>query len=155
MLFSRLRQEDLLLSFEDIDSYLEEDLDRICFARGINLQQTENEKREDLKLWLSISNLRNVPHSLLLFARVNDFTSNMFEMDNDETYDEVLRRSKTDAYYIESLRVFEKAFGMDRLDELIEEMTKRYNETEYDPSENKFIFTDQDYETQVNALSEF
>jgi len=43
-------------------------------------------------LWLSISNLRNVPHSLLLIARINDFASESFAIDEDETADEILRR---------------------------------------------------------------
>ena len=30
-------------------------------------------------------------------------------------------QSKSDAYYIESVRAFEKAFGMDRLEKIIEE----------------------------------
>ena len=51
-----------------------------------------SEKLKDLKLWLSISNLRNVPHSLLLIARVNDFSYDKFEIDANETQDEVLRR---------------------------------------------------------------
>jgi len=74
---------------------------------------------DDLKLWLSISNLRNVPHSLLLLSRVNDFEYDNFEIDENETQDEILRRSKSDAYYIESARVFDKAFGIDKLEQII------------------------------------
>ena len=58
---------------------------KICFKRGININQTIKEQKEDLKLWLSISNQRNVPHSLLLIARVSDFNSGMFKIDEDET----------------------------------------------------------------------
>jgi hypothetical protein len=155
MYFRKLRHEDMLLSFEDVSKFDEEQLDRICFSRGINIDQTKKDKEADLKLWLSISNLRNVPNSLLLFARINDFNSDMFQIEEDETYDEVLRRSKSDAYYIESLRVFEKAFGMDRLQELITEMTTRYKTMEYNPAEDKYVFTEQDLQQQADALSEF
>jgi len=41
---------------------------------------------------MSISNLRNVPHSLLLFSRITDFTEDLFEMSDDEDEYEVLRR---------------------------------------------------------------
>jgi hypothetical protein len=33
-----------------------------------------------------------VPHSLLLIARINDFASESFAIDEDETADEILRR---------------------------------------------------------------
>ena len=47
-----------------------------ALARKISLK----EKKDDLKLWLSISNQRNVPHSLLLFIRINDFINDVFEI---------------------------------------------------------------------------
>jgi len=48
---------------------------------------------KDLKLWMSISNLRNVPHSLLLYSRIADYASeDMFEISDDEDEYEVLRR---------------------------------------------------------------
>jgi hypothetical protein len=47
----------------------------------------------DLKLWISISNLRNVPHSLLLYSRISDYASeDLFEITEDEDEFEVLRR---------------------------------------------------------------
>ena len=81
-----------MLRAEDVHLFPEEELDRICFNRAINIDQTHREKVEDLRLWLSISNLRNVPHSLLLIARINDYTSEIFAVDDDETPDEILRR---------------------------------------------------------------
>jgi hypothetical protein len=49
---------------------------------------------KDLKLWLSISNLRNVPHSLLLYSRIQDYSSeDIFEIGEDEEEYEVLRRA--------------------------------------------------------------
>jgi hypothetical protein len=46
----------------------------------------------DLKLWLSISNLRDVPPSLLLFAMVREFVQNTFEVDEFDTQEDILRR---------------------------------------------------------------
>lgn len=37
MLFTRLRNEDLILSFEDLEKFDEEDIDKICFSRGIRI----------------------------------------------------------------------------------------------------------------------
>lgn len=81
-----------MISAEEVHNIPEEELDRICFNRAINIDQSHREKVEDLRLWLSISNLRNVPHSLLLIARINDYTSEIFAVDNDETTEEILRR---------------------------------------------------------------
>jgi hypothetical protein len=66
-------------------------------------------------LWLSISNQRNVPHSLLLYTRINDFTNDLFEMDADEDEEDILRRSPLDTYYLEKMKVFEETFGIDKL----------------------------------------
>jgi hypothetical protein len=68
-------------------------LDTICFERGIDIDQNKKEKLEELKLWLTISNLENVPHSLLLFSRIKDFLDeNHDEIDEDETPEEVLMK---------------------------------------------------------------
>lgn len=37
MYVNRLRQEDTILSFESLDSYTEEQIDQICFRRGIDI----------------------------------------------------------------------------------------------------------------------
>lgn len=66
-------------------------------------------------MWLSISNQRNVPHSLLLYTRINDFTNDLFEMDADEDEEDILRRSPLDTYYLEKMKVFEETFGIDKL----------------------------------------
>jgi hypothetical protein len=77
--FKKLRDEDVLMSFEQIDSLTEEELNFICYRRGIEIQDMSYEsKMKDLKLWMSISNLRNVPHSLLLYSRIADYADNLF-----------------------------------------------------------------------------
>lgn len=116
MYFARIRKEDESLSFDSLDSFNEDQLDAICFRRGIEIdKQTIKEKKEDLKLWLSISNQRNVPNSLLLHSRITDFTNDLFRIYEDEDDQEVLRRSPEDTYYLEKMRVFEETFGIDKL----------------------------------------
>ena len=46
----------------------------------------------DLKLWLSISNLRDVPPQMLLFAMVREFMNDTFEVDENDTQEDILRR---------------------------------------------------------------
>lgn len=58
---------------------------------------------KDLKLWMSISNLRNVPHSLLLYSRIADYASeDLFEISEDEDEYEVLRRVR----FFENLLIY-------------------------------------------------
>jgi hypothetical protein len=108
MLFRRLRNEDTILSAEDLFEFPEEQIDVICFNRGINIDQKFSRKIEDLRLWLSIS-----------LSRIQDFQNDSFNIDSDETSDEILRRSKTETYYLESVKVFEKAFAIDRLEQIL------------------------------------
>jgi len=80
MYFNRIRLEDESLPLNHLDDFTEEEIDAICFKRGIEIdRQTLKEKLVDIKLWLSISNQRNVPHSLLLLTRIKDFTHDLFE----------------------------------------------------------------------------
>lgn len=59
------------MSFEEVDKFTEVDLNAICLRRGIAFEdKTKEQKIKDLKLWMAISNLRNVPHSLLLYSRI-------------------------------------------------------------------------------------
>ena len=91
--FNRLRSEDELMSFEKMEKFTEEDLNFTCFRRGIEIQdKTYEQKMKDLKLWMSISNLRNVPHTLLLYSRIADYTDDLFQISEDEDEYEVLRR---------------------------------------------------------------
>lgn len=93
--FNKLRKEDELMSFEHVENYSEEELNLICYRRGIEISnKTYEQKMKDLKLWLSISNLRNVPNSLLLYSRITDYASeDLFEISEDEDEFEVLRRA--------------------------------------------------------------
>ena len=90
LIFNRLRVEDQMLSAEDISKIHENILAKICLDRGIDLDKSKREQVEDLRLWLSISNLRNVPHSLLLISRVSDFTKDLIINDEDETMNEAM-----------------------------------------------------------------
>lgn len=98
--FKNLRDEDVLMSFEQVDKISEAELNQICFRRGIEIQERPYEaKLKDLKLWMSISNLRNVPHSLLLYSRILDYADDLFQISEDEDEYEVLRRVSS-FYYL-------------------------------------------------------
>lgn len=91
----------------------------------------------------------------MLVVRLHDFHSNHMEVSNNETEAEILRRSKSDAYYLESVRAFEKVFGMDKLEKVIAETQAKHQTLLADPTKNQFIFDNDDLEKQVKALDEF
>ena len=67
------------MSFENLEKFTVEELNTVCLRRGIAYEdKTQEQKMKDLKLWMAISNLRNVPHTLLLYSRIQDYTDEMF-----------------------------------------------------------------------------
>jgi len=67
------------MSFEHVHKYPEEELNQICLRRGIAFENKEKHQiLKELKLWMAISNLVNVPNSLLLYTRISDYTDEMF-----------------------------------------------------------------------------
>lgn len=56
MYFRKIRKIDEEFSFKNLDNLTDEELDQICFKRGIDINQDRKEKLRDFKLWLSISN---------------------------------------------------------------------------------------------------
>ena len=79
MYFSKLRKEDEKMSFEALDKFTDQELNMMCLRRGIAFEdKSKEQKLKDLKLWMAISNLRNVPHTLLLFSRITEHTDEMF-----------------------------------------------------------------------------
>ena len=124
--FRKLRRDDALISFETIEKFDEAVVDKLCFERGIMIEDvTREQKIRDLKLWLSISNLNNVPDSLLLFSRIVDFEEDVFDITDDEDEYEVLRHVD-EVYLTEKMQVFERTFGIDDLEQIIAHIeTKR------------------------------
>jgi hypothetical protein len=93
MYFRRLRKDDTMISFEKLSKFEHERIDSICFKRGIEIEEKSHEEKiRELKLWMSISNLNNVPDSLLLFSRIVDFEDDLFKIEDDEDEYEILRR---------------------------------------------------------------
>ena len=104
------------LDMEDIDNFPESQLTKICFQRGINITQSRSEQLRDLKLWLWLSNKRNVPHSLLMWIVLRDFNS-----DHDHEEDSVAADEAQAESSLESVQAFEKAFGLDKFEKIIAE----------------------------------
>lgn len=159
MYFSRLRKEDESLTFSALDEFSEEQIDFICFKRGIDIdKQNLKQKKDDLKLWLSISNQRNVPHSLLLYTRINDFCNDIFEISDNEDDQEVLRRSPVDTYYLEKMRVFEETFGIDKLQNSVFKLGEKIKEAQVareQGEEISYVLDNNDLERMMFVVDEF
>lgn len=86
-----------------------------------------------------------MPHSLLLYTRVNDYNNDLFEISDDEDEAEILRRSSTDTYYLEKMKVFEETFGIDKLQSMVNKIEDKIDdETQYDPSSGKFLMKNEE-----------
>ena len=83
-------------------------LERVCFERGIEFQDvTRQMKLHDLKVWLTISNLKNVDHTLCLLTRVFDYDLKAFEENENLSSYEILKRCPQEIYYYAKQRVYE------------------------------------------------
>jgi hypothetical protein len=93
---------------------------------------------------------------LLLYTRVNDYTNHLFEIDESEDEQEVLRRDHDNTYYLEKMRVFEETFGIDKLLKLVSKMgTKLQDIDKYDPVNNQFLLNNTDLEKMMHAVDDF
>ena len=70
-------------------------------------------------MWLSISNLRNVPNSLLLYARIIAYGEQLYEIDDSDDEYEILRSAQDTVYFQEKVKIFEKTFGIHQLQKLV------------------------------------
>lgn len=90
---------------------------------------------------MSISNLRNVPDTLLLYSRIITLVEEIYQVSEDENEYEMLRDSESEIYFTEKFRIFEKTFGIEELHELVKRIDQARTKSEYKPSEGKFIFS--------------
>lgn len=126
--FDKIRKDDTLLTFDMVEKFDEETLNKVCFERGISIRGCDRaEKLKDLKVWMSMSNLKNVPNSLLLVSRLYDYTLPKFENNEDLDQYEILRRCPHEIYFVEKQRVFEKTYGLDDLRKILAMKRGQYN----------------------------
>lgn len=144
-----------------IESLEEDHLNRICFERGIQFDDETNlkQRQNDLKLWMSVSNLRNVPDTLLIYSRIITMVEEIYDISESDDEYEIFRSNESEVYFTEKFRIFEKVFGIDDIKTHYEEMAEKLKvakkEKLFDPSENKFIFSKEELDKHHMALEEF
>jgi hypothetical protein len=81
--------------------------------------------------------------------------NDLFEIDEDEDDQEVLRRSPEDTYYLEKMRVFEETFGIDKLHNMVNQISDRLDDESYDPENQKYLYSDTDLTKAMVLIDEF
>ena len=153
MYLNKLRRDDSQIEFREIQNMDEPTLNRICFERAIPISILNIEqKKHEFKKWHTISNLNNVPNTLLLYIRVVKFNQikNASSIKNDEY--EILRRCKNEIYFYEKQRIYERTLGTNSLNILVDMLNERKKFTD---SWNEFSSTElHDYAKLLVSLKE-
>lgn len=149
----KLRRDDSYLKFEEIEELDEPTLNRLCFERGLPVSILgRNQKLRELKKWHTLSNLRNVPHSLLIYLRVMKFGNIKKYHDHFLSEYHILRRCENEIYYYEKKRMFEETLAVDDLRSLVGSINENLKSNQ---NEVKFSAEDLDnYSAFLNRLTD-
>jgi hypothetical protein len=113
MFFRKIRREDSYLYWEKAESLEESKLDSICIERGIEIVNRPKEaKLKDYKMWQAISNLNNVPDTLLIFCRLNEFADDLYRINYFEEESALIGRLGSNKSFIERKKRLEEYLGM-------------------------------------------
>jgi hypothetical protein len=122
----KLRKDDSMLRFDEIDQMDDPFLNRMCFERAIPISiLNRNQKIIELKKWHTLSNLRNVPDTLLFYCRVIKFSDIPSNIENYTDEYIMLRRCPNEIYYFEKQKMFEDTLAVDELKTLVKIIKRR------------------------------
>jgi len=122
----KLRKDDSMIRFSEIEEMDEATLNRVCFERAIPISiLNRNQKIRELKKWSTLSNLRNVPDTLLILCRIIKFANIKSSVDHYSDEYLILRRCPNEIYYYEKKKMFEETLAVDELKSLVEIIKRR------------------------------
>ncbi|SCM05853.1 LETM1-like protein, putative [Plasmodium chabaudi adami] len=81
--FLRLQREDRELIYEGVDNLKKNTLVEICKDRGMNFNTTENEMKLQVKKWLELASIKEIPYILLLYIRCVVVTHAIMDIQNE------------------------------------------------------------------------
>ncbi|CAD2089363.1 LETM1-like protein, putative [Plasmodium vinckei lentum] len=81
--FLRLQREDRELIYEGVDNLKKNTLVEICKDRGMNFNTTENEMKMQVKKWLELASIKEIPYILLLYIRCVVVTHAIMDIQNE------------------------------------------------------------------------
>lgn len=123
LFFRKIRREDAYLSTEQISNFPENHLDSILIERGIEIANRSKEsKLKDYKMYQAISNLNNVPDSLLIFCRLNEFANDLYRINMFEQEMDLIKRLGSKKGYNARKRRLEEYLGMAQVKDSLGEL---------------------------------
>ncbi|ETB56630.1 hypothetical protein, variant 1 [Plasmodium yoelii 17X] len=81
--FLRLQREDRELIYEGVDNLKKNTLIEICKDRGMNFNTNENEMKLQVKKWLELASIKEIPYILLLYIRCVVVTHAIMDIKNE------------------------------------------------------------------------
>ncbi|CAD2089212.1 LETM1-like protein, putative [Plasmodium vinckei brucechwatti] len=91
--FLRLQREDRELIYEGVDNLKKNTLVEICKDRGMNFNTTESEMKLQVKKWLELASIKEIPYILLLYIRCVVVTHAIMDIQNETDKTDPLKSS--------------------------------------------------------------
>ena len=93
---------------------------RFTFWKIIKIENRPIEKKlKDYKIWQAISNLGNVPDTLLIFCRVNDFAEDLYRINYFEQEIDLIKRIGSNKLYLQRKNTLDDFLGIRKVKEYI------------------------------------
>lgn len=88
-----LRKQDTKLSIEDLSKYPEQEIDQICFNRGIRTKGKSLKKKiKDIQIYLAVSNLRNATNTLLIYLNAANVVEESYNQYSNDLWERIILR---------------------------------------------------------------
>jgi len=168
LFFNKIRREDSYLFWEQVESLDEKAFDSILIERGIDFHnQDYDSKLKDYKMWQSISNLANIPDTLLLFCRLLEFAEDLKRYNYSEKEEDMIKRIKSNTEYFERKKKLEEYLGLSKLkaekrkfilaelDVILKNKDTKEKDTNEELQSEKKPLTIKDYREFQTSLADF
>ena len=126
LFFRKIRREDSYLSMEAVNSFPESKLDSILIERGIEItNRTKEQKLKDYKMWQAISNLNNVPDTLLIYCRLLEFAEDLYKTNHIENEEDCVEEISHN--YLHRKQVLHEFLGIDKVNDYLKHLVNIRN----------------------------
>lgn len=113
LFFRKIRREDAYLSMEKMSNFEEYKIDSILIERGIEIEnKTKKHKLNDYKLWQTVSNLNNVPDTMLVYFRLNQFAEDLYRTNYYEQEYDLMRAIASNNLHEQRKKMLDEYLGV-------------------------------------------
>lgn len=154
--FLRLQREDRELIYEGVENLKKHTLIEICKDRGMNCNTSEKEMILQIKQWLQLASIKEVPYILLLYIRCVIVTHSIMDIHDEQmkksaASEQNEKQANTSAIDEKEKLIQEAQEKLDNLKMKEEEIKKSINkETKDEPIEDTTTDTDASHYVQTN-----